>query len=329
MRILLVDVDSKIPNVALCKLSAYLKKKAEVHFMKLGFVGYPRGSRVKIVDASGYDKVYVSVVFQINKNKFKVIGCRNVVIGGTGSEDITRKLPKVVDRQLMDYSFYPENKVSYGYITRGCIRKCKFCVVPIVEGKIRLYDKLERIIKPEHEKVDFLDNNILSYEGHKAILEDLVNRKIRFRFSQGLDIRLVDDENACLLSRCNYWSEYTFAFDDVRHQGIIEKKLKIVKKRIPQKWRCRFYIYVDKRMSVEGVLYRIKWCRKHGCLPYVMRNENCWESKYSSFYKDLSAYCNSPPYFKHGTFEDFLTIRHKDKRRIQESVRTFREYSQK
>lgn len=72
MKVLLVDVDSKIPNLALMKISAYKKS-----------LGYEVGFNV-----SDPDEVYASCVFE--KNKHKVDGLKfmypnaKIFIGGGG-----------------------------------------------------------------------------------------------------------------------------------------------------------------------------------------------------------------------------------------------------
>lgn len=72
-KILLIDIDSKLPNLALMKLSAHHKNK---------------GDNVSFNNTDKPDIVYASVIF--NKNKHLVDGLRfyypnaEVVIGGSG-----------------------------------------------------------------------------------------------------------------------------------------------------------------------------------------------------------------------------------------------------
>lgn len=50
-------------------------------------------------------------------------------------------------------------------------------------------------------------------------------------------------------------------------------------------------------MTIHDLIYRVEWCRKNKVLPYIMRDQNCWGSKYDHFLKDYSAYCNQPGVF--------------------------------
>ena len=64
MKILLVNVDSRW-NMAIRRMYNYFRQDHEVKMMNLGFSGYPH-KRTKIIDATGYDRVYVSNIFDIN-----------------------------------------------------------------------------------------------------------------------------------------------------------------------------------------------------------------------------------------------------------------------
>jgi len=304
-QILLVDVDSKIPNIALGKISTYWKNhNANVKLMKLGFNGYPTKKKPIIVDAKNYDFVYASNIFTVNQDLFKIINCARIYVGGVGSKDYSIKLPEHIEHQEIDYSLYPDNDKSYGFITRGCIRKCSFCFVPKTEGYLKEYNTIDQIIR--HKKVSFMDNNILAYEKHKEILQKLIDRDIKCQFNQGLDLRLIDEENAELLSKLKYIGEYIFAFDNVKYKNMLEIKLKIIKKYVTKDWRIKFFIYCNADMNISDTIFRIEWCRKNKCLPYLMRDKNCWESKNKEFYIDLSAYTNQPSLFKNMNFTEYI-----------------------
>lgn len=322
MKVLLVDVDSKIPNLALMKLSTFYKNQGrEVDFIKLGFSGYPGKRKVKVIDGTGYSKVHCSNIFKANQGYFKVEGCSDVEIGGVGSINPLKKLPEGAERIELDYSLYPGNDMSYGFITRGCIRSCYFCFVPKTEGKLCFYMNPRDIIR--HKKVSFMDNNFLAYDGHKNILEELRDMKIRCEFNQGLDIRLIDDENAKLLSDLNYMGEYLFAFDDISYKPVIERQLKIVKRHIKKDWKIKFYIYIHPSMAIKDTIERIEWCRDNKVKPYIMRDEGLWNTEYKKFYMSLASYCNQPGFFKSISFETFLRRRLKDRERIEREIRLY------
>lgn len=316
MKVLLVDADSTIPNIALMKLSTYHKNLGDsVELLKLDLPYYPNKAKSSFyIYTKKYDKVYCSIVFTINKGF--VLG-ENIEFGGTGYS-ITKKLPEYIEQLNCDYSIY-DTDTSYGFITRGCIRNCPFCFVPEKEGYIHKVNTIDNIVK--HKKVKFLDNNILAYDGHKNILKELVDKQIRCQFTQGLDIRLLDAENSFLLRDLNYIPEYTFAFDDIQYKNMIEKKLPLLDWRKP--WEIKFFVYVNKDMPIEYTTERIMWCKENKVLPYLMRDINIWYTEHEKFYTDLASWVNQPGFFKKKTFEEYLQVRLKNEYRISNDIKLF------
>ncbi len=307
MRILLVNVDSRW-NMAIRRMYTYFTQQGhEVEMQNLGLSAYPHKRRVSI-NAGGFDQVYCSNIFEQNADRVTFVDGPAVIYGGIGSRDPDRKLPPEIEATPPYYG--PEEKTSYGFITRGCIRKCWFCKVPKYEGALQAYNAVESIVRGvPGEVVKFLDNNILAYPGHMDVFNWLIERGTRCEFNQGLDFRLVNDENLDALARLNYVGEYIFAFDDPKYQPLLDRKIVQIKQYIPQPWKLKFYIYFHPDMDLGQLFDRVDWCRAHECLPYVMRDAACWESELRPFLIDYAAYCNQPGMFKKLTFEQFLEKR--------------------
>ncbi len=175
-----------------------------------------------------------------------------------------------------------------------------------------------------HKKVKFLDNNILSFIEHKKILQELVDKNIKCQFNQGLDIRLVDEENSELLRQLNYIGEYIFAFDDWKCLSQIERGMRLLT--WAKDWQLKFFVYVQPDMELANIVNRMEWLRRHNQLPYVMRNISCWESEYNELYVDLAAWGNQPGIFKNMTFQEFLMRRHpKNIDRVNKHIRLYKE----
>ncbi len=122
MKIGLVDVDSHhFPNLPLMKLSAYHKRKGdEVEFW---------------MPLNKYDIVYKSKVFDFTPDIDYMPMADQIFEGGTGYKTSVN-LPHGIEHITPDYSLYPQYDEAYGFLTRGCPRKCKFCVVSEKEGYI-------------------------------------------------------------------------------------------------------------------------------------------------------------------------------------------------
>lgn len=306
MRVLLVDADSIIPNLALMKLSRYHHERGdEVDLLKLKIPYFPtRKHEIKTIPDT-YDKIYCSVVFQGTMDWIKSEG--DVVFGGSGY-DLHVTLPDKIENLPPDYSVYPEDDKAYGFISRGCIRHCPFCIVPEKEGKLRQVAEIDDVAV--RHVVVLLDNNFLALPNHKELLQDMASRDNVWEFSQGLDVRLLDEENAQLLGKLKVMFHHTFAFDDWKYLPIMEKKAPLFKLIRKTPWRIRFFVYVNPNMPLMEIVWRLEWLREHECLPYVMRDISCWGSKYQYFYTDLASWCNSVRMFAKKTFFEYLPIRH-------------------
>jgi len=306
MNVFLIDVDSVIPNLSLMKISYYEKDKGNnITLKKLNMPYYPNRIKYHYYIPSGFDKYYISCVFEGNKEYVISYLNKPIMWGGSGY-NIYSMLPESIEKTKPDYSIYPENNKSYGFITRGCIRNCYFCIVPKKEGYIHKVNNPLDII--EHDITIFLDNNILAYGKHLEILEELIDIGACCQFNQGLDIRLLTDHNSALLSEINYYGDYIFAFDSWSYKSMIEMKLDLLS--WIQPYRLKFYIYVHPSMGLDETVKRIEWCKDHKCLPYIMRDISCWASKYEKFYTDIASYANQPGFFKNLTFPQFLRKRH-------------------
>lgn len=197
MNIGLIDVDGKgkYPNLALMKICRYHREK---------------GDKVEWYSPfSFYDKVYMSKVFTFTPDfSFPIINAKEIEKGGTGY-DIHKILPPYIDGLQPDYSLYSwiENTTAYGFLTRGCKNKCKWCIVPKKEGAVRPYMDIEEIVIEGRRKVILMDNNILASDYGINQLKKIAQMDIHVDFNQGLDARLVTPAVANILAKIK-WIRY-------------------------------------------------------------------------------------------------------------------------
>lgn len=319
LNILLIDADSTIPNLAIMKLASYYKQYGTVELKKLNIPYYPNKIKsLHIIDTSKYDFSFCSVIFEGSINYIKG---DNIIYGGTGLQEPVY-LPLEIDNCEPDYSIYDKyftNDTSYGFLSRGCIRKCSFCKVNKFEGELVRYRNVDDIVR--HNKVKFMDNNFLALPEHSEILKELISKNIKCQFNQGLDIRLVDDENSTLLSKLNYLGEYIFAFDNIKLKDLIIKKLNILSWR--RDWQFKFFVYINPSMSTSETKERILFLKENKILPYIMRDISCYSSENKDFYTDIAAWCNQVFAFKKLSFEEFLPKRTNNSKRIEESLKVW------
>ncbi|MCF8030997.1 MAG: radical SAM protein [Desulfohalobiaceae bacterium] len=190
--ILLVDVDSTLPNLALMKLSGYYKK-----------LGYNVELRKKEAYEKKAEAVYASSVFAspISERRLKKMRDyygNSFQCGGSGW-DLYQRLPDEIEKTSPDFQLYPAlGDRAIGFLTRGCPFKCSFCIVPRKEGPPSQASHIDPLLRGR-DKLILLDDNILSHPNSKQLLREMARRKIQVNFNQTLDLHLVDREIAELI----------------------------------------------------------------------------------------------------------------------------------
>jgi len=106
---------------------------------------------------------------------------------------------------------------SYGFTSRGCIRKCEWCIVPKSEGKIRTIDGWESTLGEGHKFFSCMDNNILACgrDWFVSVMEELERRGVKVDFNQALDCRIfVKEDFAEIFKRyLHVFQKLRFAWD--------------------------------------------------------------------------------------------------------------------
>jgi hypothetical protein len=64
-------------------------------------------------------------------------GRDRIEIGGSGYS-ISKRLPDEVEACFPDYGVYGHTLYALGFLTRGCNKRCAFCIVPAKEGRLKL-----------------------------------------------------------------------------------------------------------------------------------------------------------------------------------------------
>lgn len=282
MKVLLIDLDSKIPNLALMKLSAYYKSRGD----EIGF---------KVEDPS---LIFASVIFK--KNHYRLGGLSalypqaKVLIGGTGY-DLTIKLPREVEAIRPDYSLYPGLDYSMGFTTRGCIRNCPFCVVRRKEGEHQRWQHPEEFHDPSFKKMMLLDNNwIADREWFFETSEWIIRKGLKLT-EHGLDIRLLDPEIAEQLKRIKFERGPLFAWDNERDIEAVERGITLLKEvGFDLRNKLQFYIYVGGDEDYESGVRRCRILKAMGTNPFVMVNQ---EGKITPRVRKLQRWANRKQIF--------------------------------
>ena len=327
MKIAIIDADligrdkHRFPNLVCMKLSGYYKELGAEVELKMDYE-----------DLAAYDKVFISKVFTDTPIDENVLKLFNVEYGGTGFfYDKAPKLPDEVEHHMPDYHLY-DNWVneqisngkkrndfkeyldySIGFITRGCFRKCPFCVNQKYD-RVFEHSPLEEFYDPTRKKICLLDDNFLGCPNWKSLLQQLKDIGKPFKFKQGLDERILTDEKCEMLFSSKYDGQVTFAFDNIADYELIEKKLQMIRRHTDK--IMTFYVLCgfDRQSRYDNefwqqdifdMMKRIELLMKYQCLPYIMRFNKYVESPYQGVYKTVGAWCNQPSFFKKKSLREF------------------------
>lgn len=276
MRIGLIDVDGhRYPNLVLMKISAWHKRRGDSVEWWNGLA--PR-----------YDQVYMSKVFSDTYTPDETTAMHNadyVFTGGTGyaiklengKERYVAKLdsalPPEVEHIYPDYSLYRHipgaDNTAYGFLTRGCPRKCPFCHVSAKEGCVTKKAASLSEFWRGQRNIELMDANILAAPECDNLLHQLSKSCAYVNFSQGLDIRLMNREVAEVLSYMRV-KRLHFAWDNPRED--LTAKFEQFGRWYERKDPTGKIVYVltNFNSTLDEDLERINILRALGFNPYVM-----------------------------------------------------------
>ena len=222
------------PNYALMKISAWHKAQGDTVEWWIPFLQY--------------DRVYSSKVFTFTEE------CPylppDTIKGGTGY-GIYDELPQEIDDMFPDYSIYPKVDYAIGFLTRGCIRKCPWCVVPKKEGHIRPYRTWQEIKRPDSRDIVFMDNNVLACPHGVEQMKDMIGKKVRVDFNQGLDARLITPEIAEILSKLKWIRQIRMSCDTDAMLDVVLTAIDRLKDKGVKPYKVFVYLLVQDIESAE------------------------------------------------------------------------------
>jgi hypothetical protein len=261
MKVGLIDVDGhNFPNLPLMKISTYHKSKGDsVEWYEPLFSGE-------------MDRVYMSKVFTFTPDYQYCINAKEILKGGTGynypsgGETLTDEIEHIYP----DYEIYGIKDTAYGFLTRGCPRNCEFCIVGKKEGlKSQKVADLNEFWN-DQKFIKLLDPNILAAKGHKNLLKQLSESGAWVDFTQGLDARLLTEEDIDLIKRIKIKNVH-FAWDNIGDEKAIVPKLKLFKEKTKlDKRKITVYVLTNFNSTFEEDLHRIYTLRGIGVAPYIM-----------------------------------------------------------
>lgn len=201
MKVLLFQLDGKIPNLALMRIAAHHRALGD----EIAFRWTNRPDR-ELWDRP--DRVYASAIFERSKpaierllNEFP-----GAIVGGTGF-DVASSLEAIgITTEERDYSLYPRWRQSIGFTQRGCRLRCPFCVVPRKEGVIREVHTIHEIWRgePWPRELLLLDNDFFGQPHWRERIAEIRDGQFKVSFVQGINARFLTDESADAIASIKY-----------------------------------------------------------------------------------------------------------------------------
>ncbi len=292
MNIGLIQLDGSLPNLALMQIATYHER---------------RGDSVEMCEpvfSYGYDMVYASKIFKFTATPALP---PQAMIGGTGI-DFTNTLPVEIAECPPSWSIYPKFDKHLGFSMKGCRFACKFCCVPQKEGRPKANSTIDDLLTNPNggNRLILMDNDFFGGVDWKINLERIIELKLRVCFVQGLNIRIITDEQAELLALCNFQSAdfthkyLTFAWDRFRDGERVFAGIDRCERAGIEPKRMQFFVLIGYDTTPEQDYERVMRLRDRGCMPYVMPY-----NKFDEYQKRFARWVNHRAVFNTVSWENY------------------------
>ncbi len=280
MKVRLTQIDGALPNLALMKLSHWHRSRGdEVHFTR---------SVDRDLFEPVYDRVYGSVLFDFSEDRLKHFKATwpDAIIGGTGAgnELLQLTVEQLIGSQYehYDYGGYPDFRESIGFTQRGCRLNCGFCCVRQKEGKPRSLNTICDIWRGATwpKKLRLLDNDFFGQprEQWTARITEIREGGFRVNITQGINIRLIDDQAAEALASIEYRDsqfrrrKLYAAWDNLKDEAVFFRGVERLQRAGIPPTHLRVYMLIgyDKAETWARIFYRFERMTAMGIQPFVM-----------------------------------------------------------
>ena len=277
MKIGLIDIEPKIVNTAYMQIAAYHKARGNSVEWAMP-LAYDR-----------YDKLYCSSIFDFTDKRGVPARAER---GGTGFIPITKQL--LFDTPEYDYSIYPGCDYSIMWFSRGCIRNCPFCLVQQKEGMIR--PVTPKPPNPNGKYIVVQDNNFFANPMWRGAI-DMLKALDQPVDMQGVDIRLLDDEQCDALLSLTHYKQIKIAWNNPR-DDLQDRLTWMISKIKPCKIMC--YVLIGYDSTPEQDIERVMCLRSRSIDPFVMAY-----NKQDEYQRRFARWVNHKAVFKSVEWEDY------------------------
>lgn len=289
----LVQVDGKIPNLALMKIAGYHEAMGDT-------VSWFNG----MLFADQYEKVYASKIFDFSEMP-QLPECAS--IGGTGV-DFYNTLETELENADPSYSLYPNWTSHIGFTMKGCRFNCSFCCVPKKEGRPKDVSGVDDLLTNPNggDRLMLLDNDFFGGSEWMRHLRRIRELDLRVCFAQGLNIRVLTYAQASLLATVRFMNTkfsmrmVTFAWDKMKDEKLIFDGIALCESAGIRAKDMQFFVLIGYDTTPEEDYCRVTKLFERGALPFVMPYD-----KSDHYQKRFARWVNHRAIFKSVEWKDY------------------------
>ncbi len=277
MKVGLIDIEPKIFNTAYMQISCHHKQQDD------------SVEWAAPLEYDKYDKLYCSSIFTFT-NKSQVPS--RAICGGTGF-DLTTELPFDCE---YDYSIYPKCKTSYVWFTRGCRRKCPWCVVSEKDGDLHVVRRKQ--VKPKGSYLTIMDNDFVTNPDWANVILWIGQMPVDI---QGIDIRKMTYAKAEALAGLRRWKnkQFKIAWDNPSEETAVRSGIVALTESVPAS-HIMCYVLIGFNSTPTEDLHRIESLRNMSIDPFVMPYD-----KTDFYQRKFARWVNHKAIFKSVKWEDY------------------------
>ncbi len=277
MKTLLLQLDGKLPNIALMRIAAHHRDAGdEVELRRTPTI---RSVEPKWWDR--FDRVYASAIFERSRpvaDRVREV-YSGAIVGGTGVDEVLTLESIGITTLRQDYSDYPKWRQSIGFTHRGCRFSCWFCKVRLTEpGGVRnqqtIYDLWRG--EPWPRELILLDNDFFGKPDWRECIEAIRSGGFKVSFNQGINARCLTEDAAAALASVDYRADdmksrriYT-AWDSIGDETKLFRGLDALKRHGVKPDNIMVYMLIGGDDTPEDREQRRRRLREFGARPYPM-----------------------------------------------------------
>jgi len=280
---------TRYPPLGLLKLSSYHKSKGStielVHGITTDTLDEPDIIYVTSLFTWAWEPVWKAVQFYSRLfpdselwlgGLYASLMPQHAALSGIDPTHIFQGIFKETEELCPDYSLVPEwNKKVAGSIvfaSRGCVRSCKYCAVPQLEGSLcACKDSISDLIWEGHKRVIFFDNNFFANPKWEGILEEVQELNLRVDFNQGLDARSLSERIAERISQIKIDRFVRLSYDYQQMKPHVKKAIEILRSHGIDGRNILVYALYNFTDSPQDLFERIQDILNWGAVCYPMR----------------------------------------------------------